>query len=557
MKNLKDEIKEQNLKVEENAANNNKEDAEMKAEENKKETKKAPLWKRATLAGVCTLAVIASLKGCSRQFSAYSPAKQPSVLSETDSNSVDDTDVSTQTEYVDRIVEMPTTDSNSDSDSDAVKTVTEYVNVPGETQYVPVPGETQYVPGETKYIEVPGETQYVEVPVEVPVEVEVPVVKEVAHVYSVTNTVNNNDGTYDVTFTCDECGDTYTLTIGDETPVHEHKFELVNHVDATCTTNGSDSYACACGASYTEEIPAKGHQFGEWTVTTPATTTSNAIESRTCEVCGKIETREVENSMLHEHKYNETARVNATCTEDGYVEYTCECGDTYRDVLKATGHNYVEVPGTSVAPTEKSEGKEADQKCTNCGDVITGATIDKLPEQHQHSYKEVSRVEATCTKDGYVEYACECGDSYKETLAATGHNYVTDVKDATCEEAGAKTETCTKCGDTHTEEIPAKGHQFGEWVYNNDATYDADGTETRTCSVCGKTETRVAEGTKLQPEVNWKDTTRVEFNEYGWGFYTNLEGEDICTTRGAYKQYLEENYPNLTVYEDETAVWAE
>ena len=33
---------------------------------------------------------------------------------------------------------------------------------------------------------------------------------------------------------------------------------------------------------------------------------------------------------------------DATCTEDGHVTYTCECGDTYTEVLPATGHTYVD-----------------------------------------------------------------------------------------------------------------------------------------------------------------------------------------------------------------------
>jgi len=38
------------------------------------------------------------------------------------------------------------------------------------------------------------------------------------------------------------------------------------------------------------------------------------------------------------HDYVETSRVEPTETEDGYIEYTCAiCGDTYREVLPATG----------------------------------------------------------------------------------------------------------------------------------------------------------------------------------------------------------------------------
>ena len=74
-----------------------------------------------------------------------------------------------------------------------------------------------------------------------------------------------------------------------------------------------------------------------------------------------------------------TDSLDATCTEDGYVTYTCTlCGDSYTEVIPATGHNHV----------------------------------------------ETDRQEATCTEDGYVTYTCECGDTYTEVIPATGHTYV-------------------------------------------------------------------------------------------------------------------------------------
>ena len=39
----------------------------------------------------------------------------------------------------------------------------------------------------------------------------------------------------------------------------------------------------------------------------------------------------------HEHSYEETARVEATSNRDGKITYTCSCGDSYEEVLKATG----------------------------------------------------------------------------------------------------------------------------------------------------------------------------------------------------------------------------
>lgn len=321
-----------------------------------------------------------------------------------------------------------------------IVTRTNTVEVPGETKIVEVPGETKYVqvPGETKIVEVPGETKIVTKTEYVDVAVD--------HVYRLVNTKNNEDGTYDCTFKCDQCGDSYTINIGDKT-----------------------------------EIPT------------------------------------------HEHSYKEIERKEATCVSNGYVKLECECGNEKVEFIDALGHNYNTDEASYVAPTYESEGKEADQVCERCGDRIEGAAIDKLVEEHSHAYVETERVDATCCEDGYVVYTCNCGDSYKETLPATGHNFVKD-----------------------------------------EATYvapteDSEGKEAdEVCSNCGEVKEGAAIEKLEKTHESHKGETMCSFNEYGYGFYNDIHtGEEVCTTRGAYRQYLADNYPECTICEDETSIWAE
>lgn len=74
---------------------------------------------------------------------------------------------------------------------------------------------------------------------------------------------------------------------------HEHTREIV--VKATCTESGSKTVVCEdCGETIsTEVIPAKGHSFGDWTVTKEATCFEDGEESRTCPVCKYVETRPI------------------------------------------------------------------------------------------------------------------------------------------------------------------------------------------------------------------------------------------------------------------------
>ena len=74
-----------------------------------------------------------------------------------------------------------------------------------------------------------------------------------------------------------------------------------------------------------------------------------------------------------------------------------------------------------------------------------------------HNYQVESRVEATCTQDGYVTYKCDkCGDEYTETIEATGH---TPGPEATT----TSPQVCLVCGAVLHEKL------FGEPVIVEDA----------------------------------------------------------------------------------------
>ena len=169
-------------------------------------------------------------------------------------------------------------------------------------------------------------------------------------------------------------------------PSHIHNYVGEITKEPTCTETGEKTYTCDCGDSYTENIPAKGHNYvnGE------------------CTECG-------EKDPNHIHNYTETVTKEPTCTESGEKTYTCDCGDSYTETLPAKGHHY-----------ENGE-------CTECG--------EKDPN-HVHSYSETIIKEPTCTEAGEKTYACDCGYSYTETIPATGHNYVDGI--------------CTECGKSET-----------------------------------------------------------------------------------------------------------
>ena len=94
----------------------------------------------------------------------------------------------------------------------------------------------------------------------------------------------------------------------------------------TCTAPGFADYTCdyehgaidpSCKRTWTDEVPALGHDWGAWTVTTPATCTKEGVETRTCN---------------RDHSHVETRPIPATghhWVDKGDGTHTCpDCGAT-------------------------------------------------------------------------------------------------------------------------------------------------------------------------------------------------------------------------------------
>ena len=134
-----------------------------------------------------------------------------------------------------------------------------------------------------------------------------------------------------------------------------------------------------------------------------------------------------------------------TCTHPGIIHYLCDCGDSYAgEAIPATGHRWSEWK-TIRAATETAEGT-AGRTCSDCGETETRTLPKVVP--HVHSYTEKVIQRGSCTKDRIVEYACSCGDAYREETQASGHAYGdwVVVKEATPDEQGLQQMICSLCG---------------------------------------------------------------------------------------------------------------
>ena len=118
---------------------------------------------------------------------------------------------------------------------------------------------------------------------------------------------------------------------------------IKNAKEATCTEDGytGDTYCEGCDALIQEgeAIPATGHAYGEWEVTTPATCTEAGEETRVCANNeSHIETREIEATG---HDTEIVGKKDPTETEPGYTgdEVCKKCGETVKqgEVIPALG----------------------------------------------------------------------------------------------------------------------------------------------------------------------------------------------------------------------------
>ena len=87
----------------------------------------------------------------------------------------------------------------------------------------------------------------------------------------------------------------------------------------TCTEDGEKGRVCSrCGMKETEKIPALGHDWGAWTVTTPATCTNEGVETRICNRDpSHVETRTIPTTG---HNWVDNGNGTHTCTNCGATE---------------------------------------------------------------------------------------------------------------------------------------------------------------------------------------------------------------------------------------------
>jgi len=193
-----------------------------------------------------------------------------------------------------------------------------------------------------------------------------------------------------------------------------------------------------------------------------------------------LENATIHYNHIHNYSMIEPVTVAATCTESGYIQYTCVYGETYREVIPALGHK--KSVNVIIAATCEQEGY-TQSNCARCGLLIS---TDVVPALGHDFSGPTGVVYPTCEAEGYTGASCTRCDAVRADtiLSELGHSIVAiPGKEPTCTEDGYSISTqCQRCERYFVKPTvkPATGHN-----YIVTPPTETEPRYTYTCSNCG------------------------------------------------------------------------
>ena len=156
---------------------------------------------------------------------------------------------------------------------------------------------------------------------------------------------------------------------------------------------------------------------------------------------------------------------DATCTRNGYREYSCDCGQSKRETIYATGHSYSY--GSWEQYSASQHRREA--YCRNCGDS------DYEYASHSMSYGSWSN--SSSSQHSRTASCRTCGYS---TTEYGNHSYSTGAWSKYSDTQHRRAKTCTSCSAS-TYDYADHSYSYGSWAKADDTQHK----RTKTCSACG------------------------------------------------------------------------
>lgn len=278
---------------------------------------------------------------------------------------------------------------------------------------------------------------------------------------------------------------------------HEHTYgDWTLTTAPTLTTEGSATRTCTgCEEKETVTVPALT-DTSVWTATpNPAPTHTSEGKTDYTSVYGKV-TVDVA-KLGDEHTFNQKVvdakylKSEATCLEAAVYYYSCVCGESSKDHNGETftdgeplGHNY-KFDSWKTKPT-LTAGGVAQLKCEKCND-LKEENVASLADETVWTKVVSKHIDATCTAEGKDVYASESYGEVEVVLAKLAHSYafVSWATEPTLTAGGVANLKCANCTDTKTENVAKLGDETVWTATVTAATYEADAYTTYTATVFG------------------------------------------------------------------------
>ena len=181
---------------------------------------------------------------------------------------------------------------------------------------------------------------------------------------------------------------------------------------ATCEQAGQKTWYCECGETRTEAIKQLGHDFGEWTVKTPATCTKGTEQQRECSRCDEVDTKFLDDALGHE--WGETPIATEKNADD-------------KDVIlqECTRHD------------AKSIAIAFEDWSTRSADFGDTSGYNNVPEELRNSYHLLAKSSTMSWKfnvdkaitGAKISFDVVCTNSDQATTEFTDNRYQTKVND--------------------------------------------------------------------------------------------------------------------------------
>ena len=192
---------------------------------------------------------------------------------------------------------------------------------------------------------------------------------------------------------------------------------------------------------------------------------------------------------------------DATCTRNGYREYSCDCGQSKRETIYATGHSYSY--GSWEQYSTSQHRREA--YCRNCGDS------DYEYASHSMSYGAWSNY-----SDSQHSRTASCRTCGYSTTDYGNHSYSTGSWSKYSDTQHRRSKTCSGCGAS-TYDYANHSYSYGSWVSDSETQHK----RTKTCSACGDSGYEYADHTDANGDGKCDDCGATVSLTVKWDAGTN------------------------------------